>query len=191
MSNVENIYDLEEVKEAQNLKFIFISSGTQDVVKAIQYSYLLQLNNLNLQQLNGKDVYNLGFGDYNLENDTLIDTVNTNNGDVYKVFNTVLSTVPNFFENYTNSILIVQGSDSSRDFIEQCKQTCKKGCGEKCKKSNRRINIYKNFVNKNYEQLILDYQFIGGLKDSNNQIVLEEYIKYKDYDSVLLLKIII
>ena len=182
MSNVENIYDLEEVKEAQNLKFIFISSGTQDVVKAIQYSYLLQLNNLNLQQLNGKDVYNL-------ENDTLIDTVNTNNGDVYKVFNTVLSTVPNFFENYTNSILIVQGSDSTEEFIHLCKQTCKKGCGEKCKKSNRRINIYKNFVNKNYEQLKIDYQFVGGIKDANNQIVLEEYIKYKDYDSVLLLKI--
>ena len=156
MSYFENIYDLEEDKEAQNLKFIFISSGTQDIVKAIQYSYLQQLNNSHLLQLNGKNVYNLGFGDYNLENDTLTDTVNTNNGDVYKVFNTVLSTVPNFFENYTNSILIVQGSDSSQQFIQQCKETCTKSCGEKCKKSNRRINIYKHFVNKNYEQLIVD-----------------------------------
>ena len=189
MSNFQNIYDLEEDKEAQNLKFIFISSGTQDIVKAIQYSYLQQLNNSHLLQLNGKNVYNLGFGDYNLENDTLTDTVNTNNGDVYKVFNTVLSTVPNFFENYTNSILIVQGSDSSQQFIQQCKETCTKSCGEKCKKSNRRINIYKHFVNKNYEQLIVDYHIIGGMKDENNQIYLEEYVKYKDYDSVLLLKI--
>jgi hypothetical protein len=35
----------------------------------------------------------LGFGDYDLENDKIVDDINTNNGDAFKVFNTVLGTI--------------------------------------------------------------------------------------------------
>jgi hypothetical protein len=87
--------------------FFFISKGEKDIIKAIQFSFV--------QELNGRKIYNLGFGDYDLENDKIIDDINTNNGDAYKVLNTALSTIPIFFENFGSEILMVQGSDGSLD----------------------------------------------------------------------------
>ena len=180
MTNIEKVYELEEDKSASGLKFIFISKGFQDIIKVIQFSFI--------QELNGRNIYNLGFGDYDLESDTIIDNVNTNNGDAYKVFNTVLSTIPIFFENYVNEILMVQGSDGRPEFVENCKLTCKKKCIDECKNYNRRINIYRVYVDKNYEDLCIDYQFLGGQINEEDQTVLESYERYKKYDSVFLFR---
>ena len=180
MSNFENIYALEQEKSAQDLTFFFISKGQQDIIKVIQYSFV--------QKLNDKNVYNLGFGDYDITNDSIIDNVNTNNGDAYKVFNTVLSTIPIFFENYRNDILMVQGSDGRPEFIKNCKKTCTKKCNDECRNFNRRVNIYRGYVDKNYEQLNNEYQFFGGIKDEQQQTFLEPYVCRKQYDSVFLFK---
>ncbi len=178
MSDLKSIYDLKMDKSENDLKFFFISKGEQDVIKAIQFSFV--------QKLNGQNIYNLGFGDYDLENDKIVDDINTNNGDAYKVFNTVLSTIPIFFDNFSNEILMVQGSDGRPEFVENCKLNCKKKCVDECKKYNRRINIYRGYIDKNYEDLIIDYQFLGGVKDEEQLTILEPYERYKKYDSVFL-----
>lgn len=189
MSTIDKTYTLEEDKTAQELTFYFISKGLQDVVKVIQYSFVEPyIFEPFKEELKGKNIYNLGFGDYDLENDTIEDNVNTNNGDAYKVFNTVLSTISVFFENYSNDILMVQGSDGRPEFVESCKLTCKKRCLDECKNYNRRIAIYRSYVDKNYEQLSNDYQFLGGLRNQDQETVLELYKRYKKYDSVFLFR---
>jgi hypothetical protein len=178
MSQTNLAYEFEESKSTNGLQFFFISKGKQDIIKAIQYSFV--------QDLNGSKVYNLGFGDYDIECDTIIDNVNTNNGDAYKVFNTVLNTILIFFENFKNHMLIVQGSDGRPEFIENCKKTCNKNCREECRNHNRRINIYRAYVDKNYKQLSLQYNFLGGIKNEVNMTFLEPYQCGKNYDAVLL-----
>ena len=180
MRKIENLYELTEQKSETDIKYFFISKGREDIIKAIQYSLV--------QELNGKNVYNLGFGDYDIENDIIIDSANTNNGDAYKVLNTVLSTIPKFFEIYSDDILMVQGSDGRPEFIVNFKLKCIKNCDEECKNFNRRINVYRKYVDKYYDQLILEYQFLGGKKNEKNQTIMEEYVCRKDYDAVFLLK---
>lgn len=180
MSKIESVYDLEEDKSENGIQFFFISKGEKDIIKAIQFSFV--------QELNGRKIYNLGFGDYDLENDKIIDDIDTNNGDAYKVLNTVLSTIPIFFENFGSEILMVQGSDGRPEFVEHCKLNCKKKCGYECKNYNRRINIYRNYVDKNFDDLSVDYQFLGGLKNEDHLIILESYIRYKEYESVFLFR---
>lgn len=181
MSKFENVYELKEDISANGLTFFFVSKGKQDIIKVIQYSYV--------HELNGHQIYNLGFGDYHLDRDEIVDDINTNNGDVYKVFNTVLSTIPIFFKHFRNKTLMVQASDSRPDFLLKCQLTCKKKCQIECKNQNRRINIYRAYVNKNFNLLRTEYQFLGGIKNEEQQIVLEEYVTYKKYDAVFLFKI--
>jgi len=180
MSTLQNIYVIEQDKEATGLKYFFVSKGDADVIKAIEYSYV--------QQLDSKAVYNLAFGDYYVQTNDIIDNVNTNNGDPFKVLHTILSTIPLFFDNYKGAMLMVQGSDGRPEFVAECRQACTKRCIGECKNYNRRINIYRGYVNKYYDELATDYQFIGGNKNEEGLTRLEPYKRYKDYDSVLLFR---
>ena len=175
-----NIYESRELRSPHDLKFFFISSGEQDVIKAIQYAYV--------EIYEGREVFNLGFGDYDINNDTVDDAATTNNTDSRKVFNTVLTTIPLFFEYYPGKMLMVQGSDSRPGFKEKCNETCKRKCGQNCRKFNQRIRIYRTYVELNYDVLNADYQFFGGYQDENGNSIKEEYVKGKDYTSVLLFK---
>jgi hypothetical protein len=163
----------------EGTKYYFVSKGKTDVVKAVHYAYSTSMEDLK--------IYNLGFGDYDIEEDTINDKVNTANGDVYKVFNTVLNTIPIFFKKYPKAAVIVEGSDSSHDFHENCKLTCTKKCTDSCKNQHRRINAYSSFVNKNYEELVKDYKFFGGIK-TDKGVVIEDFVKRKKYDAVLIIK---
>ncbi|TDQ11052.1 DUF6934 family protein [Pedobacter metabolipauper] len=158
----------ESDKSEKGIKYFFISKGKKDVVKAVHYMY-----NSNIYQ---QKIYNLGFGDYQLDIDEIDDKVNTNNVDIYKVFNTVLSTVPIFFKAFPGSIIIVQGSDSNPDFHKTCKSTCRKRCEDICKNQNRRIKSYTRYVNKNYDELTKDYAFFGGVKTIKS-VIIEDFIK--------------
>ncbi len=166
------------------IKYFFISKGNKDIIKVIQYSYVADL-----KQFNGVQLFNLGFGDYNLENDQITDDTNTNNGDAYCVLNTVLSTIPKFFQTFGDVMMIVRGSDSRGDFIKWCRENCRKNCnGGQCKNYNKRIKVYRNFVDKNFNELTKEYNFYGGLKDDANKTVIEVYKPGKEYDSVLVSK---
>lgn len=171
------VYELTKLKTDEKLKFFFKSIGRSVQVKTIEY--------VHIGYLNDKKVFNLGFGDYDRKLDQINDTVNTDNGDVYKVFNTVLSTIPIFFESFSDSIVIVQGSDSRADFVLECRLTCRKRCLSSCKNEHRRINIYRYYINSNFEDLSSDFIFFGGITDVNNQMDIEKYIRYKRYDAVL------
>ena len=65
------------------------------------------------------------------------DKANSNNGDMRKVFNTVLYTIPTFFSKYENCCVIVEGSDK------------------------RRIKAYCMYVSRNLATLNQEYSFYG------------------------------
>lgn len=180
MGNLERPYEWKEETSAEGLKFIFISKGVKDIIKAIQYSYV--------QEFDGRYIYNLGFGNYDLENDSIGDHIITNNGDAYKVFATVLNTIPLFFEYYDNCIVMVQGSDGQPGFKDICKLTCSKKCGSGCKNYKRRINIYRNYVDKHFKELSIEYQFLGGKENKRKKIFTEIYRCGELYDAVFLFK---
>ncbi|HVI46526.1 MAG TPA: hypothetical protein VM802_16740 [Chitinophaga sp.] len=152
--NSTDLYDIkvdteinsDSKKEPLKLKFYFESIGSKNVVKAIEYSCL----GFSFYK---KPVYNLGFGDYDHSTNNIRDTSISNNGDVYKVFNTVLSTAPLFFELVSNGLIFVKGSDSNPKYFKDCITTCHKKCTEKCKNIDRRISIYRRFINKHYTYL--------------------------------------
>ncbi|MDN3673263.1 hypothetical protein QWY99_09400 [Flavobacterium branchiarum] len=159
-----NTYNISESVNDENeyLRYFFISEGSKKIIKIIDYQYVQKHENCN--------IYNLAFGNYDSENDTVVDDTISNNGDVYPVFKTVLSSIPKFFEMFPNDKIIIQGSDSTDEFLHKCKQNCttKKCINSKCRKFNQRLRIYKKYVDKNYHDLIKEYIFYGGFKDEFN-----------------------
>lgn len=179
--NVNNkTYPTQERFSELGVKYIFLSNGPKKIVKLIDYSLV--------DVIEDELIFNLAFGDFDVENNVIIDNVNTNNGDAYTVFNTVLSTVPKFFDIYGNVTLSVQGSDSFSGFKDICRQSCKKKCNDSCKNADRRISIYRHYVNKNFKPLNEDYAFAGGTFSANNQTVKEIYEPGKSYDVVFIRK---
>lgn len=71
-------------------RYIFISEGKRPIVKIVEYDFI------NLKD--GRETYNLAFGSYNRTTGNLEDGEMSGNDDHYKVFNTVLSTIPHFLE---------------------------------------------------------------------------------------------
>lgn len=177
----DDIYFVDPKNENGKLRYFFESTGKTNVIKTIEYSPL--------QAAGNKTIYNLGFGDYNHKDQTVNDTSISNNGDVYKVFNTVLSTIPSFFETIPSGILFVGGSDSSEDYYNQCKPLCRKRCIDSCKNEGRRISLYQRFLNKNYQVLSPDYVFKGGtICHETWRTIIEDYTVGKSYDLILVRK---
>lgn len=156
MTYWNNVYEVNEIKGRNSLQYFFLSTGHKDVIKVVAYDFI--------EILIDSPLFNLGFGDYLIQTDEIIDSSNTNNGDIYNVFHTVLSTVPMFFELYPNAIIVVQGSDNKTDFAEKCKINCKKNCENECNNLNRRIKTYRYFVEKNYDKLKENFTFFWRYK---------------------------
>lgn len=172
----KNTYETTATIQPDSLKFIFSSNGPRTIQKAIEYKYI--------QQMFGTPVYNLAFGEYDVDTATLSDMVISGNGDPYAVFHTVLSTVPEFFKEKAHALIMVQGSDSDPEYPAICRQTCRKKCETLCKNVGRRIATYRGFVNKNFEDLKLDYVFYGGVTDAAGEIDVERYQPGKTYDTI-------
>ncbi len=171
-------YTTEEIAAENKLQYLFESVGTKNIIKAIEYSPVMLLGN--------RTVYNLGFGDYDEITGSIIDDINSNNGDMYIVFNTVLHTVPYFFEHQPDAVIIVSGSDGHDDFINNCKPACKKKCEHTCKNFQRRMKTYTYYIDKNFDELCNEYIFFGRKKNEGNTFV--QYVPKKDYDDVLVYK---
>jgi hypothetical protein len=181
MRDPKYFYDTQVNVTDEGIRCAFISEGTSDIFKVISYTYV--------QDFLGRRLYNLGFGDYDLKKKAILDDVISNNGDHYRVFSTVLNTIPAFFENYPNAIMVVRGSDSTPEFVNGCKLTCKKKCSEnECRNSHRRINLYRSYVDRNYDMLVKEYVFLGGPGNIDSHRDVENYEKGKKYDSVFLMK---
>ena len=180
MANLSNTYNLQEFTLPAGHEFTFTSNGNKIIIKAVQYTYI--------QQFEGRNVYNLGFGDLDLESYQIVDQAISNNGDAFRVFRTVLSTVPKFFEIFSNAIIMVQGSDSGSNFVDECRKTCVKRCLVKCRRLNQRISVYRSFVEKNFDALSLNYWFLGGFTTEYFSITTERYIPGRMYDAILLFR---
>lgn len=172
-----DIYETSLSIENSIVQYLFESAGDKTIIKAVQYSCF--------KTQNGLTIYNLGFGDYNFETKEILDKENSNNGDIRTVFNTVLSTVPKFFEDNPGFPIYVQGSDSSQLFENECRVSCVKKCTEICKNRNRRIKTYTYFVNKNYKELSKDYIFYGYEEEGNKFV---DYVPKNKYIAILVYK---
>lgn len=168
------------ISEGQpSFNYFFTSEGKESVTKMIQYSPFYFMD--------GKHVYNLGFGNYDSENNCIIDSVNTNNDDMRVVFNTVLHTIPDFFTHRPDDVLFVTGSDNedNEEFIKSCKQSCARNCSLKCRNANRRIRAYSYYVNREFHELSKDYVFFGQTWNSH------EFTKYdvkESYRAIMVFK---
>jgi hypothetical protein len=99
-----------------------------------------------------------------------------------------LSTVPEFFNSFADAAVMVRGSDSTNEFENQCRQTCRsKSCKEICRKKHQRIRTYCSYVTREYETLSQAYEFFGGV-EIQDDTVIEHFKKNKFYNSVLLVK---
>ncbi len=162
----------------RKIQYLFESTGRRSIIKAIEYTPVAKRK--------GKVVYNLGFGDYDEQNGNIFDNSNSNNGDMRKVFRTVLNTVPTFFREHKDAAIWVQGSDSADKFKELCEVNCKKNCENICKNFNRRIKTYRYYVDKNFVELSKVYTFYGLTDDEEATLV--EYTPKNEYVGILVLK---
>jgi len=175
MANNYQSYQLYESQDVNSIRYFFLSEGIKTQFKVVEYGFLTSYL--------GLDVYNLAFGDYDKQNNCLIDNVYSNNGDHYMIFNTVLSTVPKFFKLSPASIIMVQGSDSSNQFANDCRKDCKKRCEEFCKKQHQRIRLYNSYIHREYDSLSSTFLFWGGIS-FEQKIILEEFNLEKYYKTI-------
>ncbi|HVU57361.1 MAG TPA: hypothetical protein VHD83_20000 [Puia sp.] len=181
MSHFTDTYEIVKQITPEGVNFFFVSFGEREIIKVVRYSYITDFQ--------GMYLYNLGFGDYNYRARLYSDDSVANNGDPYSVYHTVLATIPCFFQIYKDAMLMVQGSDSTLKFGEDCRIICTRKCPlDTCKKAHRRISIYRHYVDKHFEMLVRDYEFFGSFKSFENQLLIEDYIKDKRYLTILLKK---
>lgn len=181
MNTNGKIYNTEEERgEEGDVRYFFVSQGNANIIKIIDFSLV--------GTFNGGILYNLGFGDYDSERDEIVDDICTNNGDVYVVFNTVLSAIPKFFEINATAALMVGGSDSREEFVEKCRRNCKRRCGDHCKGLHRRIGIYTNYIDKYFKPLTKEYAFWGEIKAMEGKVIREMYQPGAEYDIVYVAK---
>ncbi len=173
-------YDTRLIEDNGVLIFQFTSRGVKEILKAIEF-------HPQFYEVYRRSVYSLIFGDYRNEAGRLQDFEISDNGDVYKVFHTVLSTIPLFFLYRPKTAILVQGSDSSRDFFRVCIHSCRKGCTHACKNEGRRIRIYRTFLDKYFVQLNEDYSFAGSIRSHERRhFYISSYEPGKAYDEIIL-----
>ena len=142
--------------ESDHLRYSFISKEESEITKLIAYQKLKYYINIPTKGM--LPVYNLAFGDKIGNTQKIDDKTDSNNGDMRKVFNTVLHTIPIFFSKYNDTCVAVQGNDE------------------------RRKRAYFSFVSRNYETLIEDYMFYGVIGS-----IFTPFKKGTTYDQVVFL----
>jgi len=180
MSNLNHRYDVAEVRDEDSTNFLFFSAGKNrevEVPKIIQFTYIKDYNN--------SPIYNLGFGDYDMNTGLINDESISDNGDVYRVFNTVLSSIPLFLEKYPNAALLVRGSDGRGEFEYNCKQNCIRKCVDLCHNFNRRMRLYCNYVSRKQGLLRAEYQFFGGYSNDVGWFDFAEFSPGKLYECII------
>lgn len=182
MSNIEHRYDFIRIPKLQ-ASYLFFSEGRDEdslIAKIIQYDYL--------RDYDAKPVYNLGFGDLNANAQDIDDQSITDIGDVYKVFNTVLSTIPYFFKKYPGVSFLVRGSDGGVDFEANCRQVCTRNCTGSCYKFNRRMKLYCSHTSRKLPIYSVDYHLLGGISDNKDWFDFEAFRPGKLYDCIMVHK---
>ncbi len=93
-----------ELEAEESLEvFEFISVGDKgEIIKIVQFLHI------------SDNLYNLGFGDKNLETGEISDIIVSNNGDSRKVLATVAASVYAFTGKYPNAFVFATGSTKAR-----------------------------------------------------------------------------
>jgi len=147
-------YDL---SSSGGLIFTFVSTGQKDVRKVIKYTPIGRYLE--------REVFNLGFGDVQgMDLSTLTDQSNTNNGDMYKVFNTVLYSIPLFFELHPEVFLFVTGFDDLRK------------------------KVYRRYVRQNISSLSESYLILGCYIEEGEILAIEAIKSLENYDGYLVVQ---
>jgi hypothetical protein len=129
--------------------YSFTSHGIKGAIKKmVVFSYTGENN-----------IYNLGFGDVDLETKTINDEIITNNGDSLKVLATVASTVYAFTEKYPEALVFATGSNEVR------------------------TRLYRMGIVNNLEEIKIDFE-VFGLSVENN--CWEEFIAGEDYEAFII-----
>ncbi len=139
--------DKYELKSGERLEvFEFVSVGTKGrIPKIVQYT-----------PTNYKDLYNLGFGDMNIETGEIDDTVISNNGDSEKVLATVVATLYAFIDKHQNAMVYATGSTKSR------------------------TRLYRMGITKYLDEIKDDFDIFGELETG-----WEEFRKDVEYEAFL------
>ena len=106
------------------------------------------------------NIFNFGFGDYDLQTQKVDDTIVSDNGDMTKVLATVISIATKFLSENPISYIYFKGS------------------------SLIRTQLYQRIMNTYYDDLISSYE-IYGLNDNEP----ESFQKNKSYESFLIRKL--
>lgn len=124
--------------------FEFLSEGRKGkIVKVVQF-----------QRMNLPDLYNLAFGDKNLETGEIDDTTVTDNGDSEKVLSTVVAAVYAFAGEHSGAWIYATGSTEAR------------------------TRLYRMGINKYFDIVQEDFDIMG-----EHQNEWEWYEKGKDYQA--------
>lgn len=176
----------------KQMAYLFISEGKSKVTKVVIYQYLF---NQDILQKNNRLLFNFGFAD--IHSGGIDDKSLTDNGDAKTVFNTVLSTVPDFFTRFPDAVIRVGGSDSGEEFKVRCALDCTKAhcaANDTCKKLGRRMKLYQKYVDENFKELAETYEFYGTEADNilpdgtEGNYILEPYEVKKNYKYVVVCK---
>lgn len=107
------------------------------------------------------DIFNLGFGDFDFEKQTLSDSIVSDNGDMEKILATVVSILSDFLQNNPKFSVFIVGSTVSR------------------------TRLYQIAINRYYEDFKVDFE-IFGYKNSEFEI----FQKNVNYESFLVRKML-
>ena len=133
-----------------SMTFDFVSEGPKGLIeKRVEY-----------RLMDGEKIYNLGFGDLDLETDTINDSVTTDNKDSQKVLVTVASTIYTFTETYPDAFIFAKGSNAAR------------------------TRLYRIGISNNLEELMEEFDVYGFLTDIGWVV----YKKNEDYTAFLIIK---
>ena len=132
------------------LYYEFVSLGPNGTIKKI----------VEYTETSTKNVYNLGFGDYDEYTKRINDLSVTNNGDSLKVLTTVASTVYAFTEKYPEAWILATGSTAIR------------------------TRLYRMGITNNLTEISEDFKVFGYTEKG----IWEEFIVGEDYEAFLLTK---
>ena len=126
----------------------FISEGPKGLIKkVVEYT-----------ETGTENVYNLGFGDYDDQTNSINDLSVTNNGDSLKVLATVASTVYAFTEKHPKAWVLATGSSSVR------------------------TRLYRMGITNNLAEISEDF-YIYGLDDNG---IWVKFVIGEDYEAFLI-----
>ena len=138
----EQIYQIRAKRSAEIFEFISERPKGR-IKKRIQYRKIYKDDML----------YNLSFGDINLEKNTIDDKVVSNNEDTKKVLATVAATLFVFMKKHPDAIIYVKGSNPAR------------------------TRLYQIGISNNFEEINERFTIFGVLSDDD----LEIFQKNKNY----------